>query len=86
MPSHTLKDMLPGQKAVVVRITGVGAIRRRLLEMGIITGTTVEMVRYAPLGDPLELKVNGALLSVRKEEAALIEILEQKTGEMSSET
>ena len=74
MYSHTLNDIMPGQRAVVVRITGTGTIRRRLLEMGIISGTMVEMIRYAPLGDPVEIKTNGTLLSLRKEEAALIEI------------
>ena len=81
MPQLTLKDLLPGQKAIVGKTSGMGAIRRRLLEMGLVSGAVVEMVRSAPLGDPLELKINGALLSVRKEEAAFIEIEKQKTGE-----
>jgi len=74
VPFHTLKDILPGQKAIVKKISGSGAVRRRLLEMGLISGNEVEMIRYAPLGDPVEIKTNGALLSLRKEEAALIEI------------
>ena len=74
MYTHTLKDLSRGQKAVVLKITGTGAIRRRLLEMGIISGTKVEMIRYAPLGDPVEIRTNGTLLSLRKEEAALVEI------------
>ena len=78
---NTLKNILPGQKAVVLKINGAGAIRRRLLEMGIVAGTTVELVRYAPLGDPLELKINGALLSVRKVEAALIDVNIEESGE-----
>lgn len=72
----TLKKLLPGQKAKIVRISGSGPIRRRLLEMGVMPGCEVEMERYAPLGDPMEIKLKGYHLSLRKEEADLVEIEE----------
>lgn len=70
----TLKDLVPGQKARIKKVNGTGAIRRRLVEMGIIPGCEVEMERYAPLGDPIEIKLKGAHLSLRKTEAEMVEI------------
>ncbi len=64
----TLDALAPGATAVV---TGyAGELPARLLEMGLVPGTSIEVVRLAPLGDPMELKVRGFLLSVRKDEAA----------------
>ncbi len=68
MAEATLDTLAPGATATV---TGyAGDLPARLLEMGLVPGTAVEVVRLAPLGDPMELKVRGFLLSVRKEEAA----------------
>ncbi len=68
----TLDALAPGATATV---TGYrGDLPARLLEMGLVPGTTVEVVRLAPLGDPMELKVRGFLLSVRKAEAAHVEV------------
>lgn len=68
----TLDTLAPGARATV---TGyAGEVPARLLELGLIPGTTVEVVRLAPLGDPMELKVRGFLLSVGKEEAALVDV------------
>ena len=68
-------DQLPlGQSAKVVKLTGPAATRRRLMEMGITPATTIEAVRRAPLGDPLDVKVRGYHLSLRREEAAAVEI------------
>lgn len=66
----SLKDLTPGQKARVIKLTGKGAIRRRIIDLGIVPGTEIEMERYAPLGDPLEVKLKGSYLSLRKEEVA----------------
>ena len=64
----TLDALAPGARATV---TGyAGEMPARLLEMGLVPGTAVEVVRLAPLGDPMEIKVRGFLLSVRKDEAA----------------
>jgi ferrous iron transport protein A len=69
-----LSDLAVGERAVVQRIRGERRTTVRLLEMGLVPGTTVELRRRAPLGDPLELRLRGYALSIRKSEAAGIEI------------
>lgn len=69
MSSKTLKDLIPGQKGRVVKVNGNSAIKRRILDMGLVPGSEVVMERYAPLGDPVEIKLKGYHLSLRKEEA-----------------
>ena len=64
-----LSDIKAGQYAIINRIGGSGALRRRILEMGILKGTRVYVEKYAPLQDPIELIVNGAHISLRVEEA-----------------
>lgn len=64
----------PGQKAVITRIGGTGALRRRFVEMGIVKGETILIERSAPLGDPVEYVIKGYHLALRREEAALIEV------------
>lgn len=64
----------PGQSAVVVRVGGTSALRRRFVEMGIVKGETILIERSAPLGDPVEYFIKGYHLALRKEEAALIEV------------
>ena len=70
----TLKDVKVGETAVVVRLHGEGAVKRRIMDMGLIRGTQVLVRKVAPLGDPLELTVRGYELSVRKGDAELIEV------------
>jgi Fe2+ transport system protein FeoA len=70
----TLDRLAPGCSGVITAIAGLLPIRRRLLEMGLCQGTPVEVRRRAPLGDPIELDVRGYLLSLRKEQAALIRV------------
>lgn len=70
----TLKELRPGQKGRVTHVRGRGAVYKRLLDMGVTPGSLVEMRRVAPLGDPLEIKVRGYHLSLRKKEAEKIEI------------
>ena len=70
----TLDRLKPGKKASVVKVGSEGAIRRRMADMGMVRGTTVEVVKVAPLGDPIEVKVKGYNLSLRKDEAAAITI------------
>lgn len=68
-------DQLPiGQEAVITRVGGQGALRCRLLDMGLIPKTTVRVEKIAPLGDPLELRVRGYSLSLRKEDARSIDV------------
>ncbi len=70
----TLKDVEVGSTAVVVKLHGEGAVRRRIMDMGLTKGTEVFVRKVAPIGDPIELSVRGYELSIRKDEAATIEV------------
>lgn len=70
----TLKDVKVGETAVVVRLHGEGAVKRRIMDMGLTRGTQVYVRKVAPLGDPMELTVRGYELSVRRGDAELIEV------------
>jgi len=69
-----LAELALGSVAVVVSVGGRGSFRRRLMELGILPGTRVEVVAVAPLGDPLELLVRGSSLSIRRAEALGIDV------------
>jgi len=77
-----LSGLRPGQKGVVVRVEGPIEIRRRLLDMGLVRGTEVRVIREAPLADPVEYEVKGYNLSLRREEAAyvFVELVEEGGG------
>ena len=70
----TLKDVKVGETAVVVRLHGEGAVKRRIMDMGLTRGTEVHVRKVAPLGDPIEVTVRGYELSLRKADAEMIEI------------
>lgn len=70
----TLKDAKVGQTVRVVRLNGDGALRRRIMDMGITKGTDLYVKKLAPLGDPMELTVRGYELSLRKADAEMIEV------------
>ena len=70
----TLKDVKPGVTVRVVKIGGIGPVKRRIMEMGITKGVEVYLRKVAPLGDPLEVTVRGYELSLRKADAELIEV------------
>ncbi len=70
----TLKDVKVGQTATVVKLHGEGAVKRRIMDMGITKGTELYVRKVAPLGDPMELNVRGYELSVRKADAEMIEV------------
>ena len=70
----TLKDVKVGKSCKVVKVHGEGALRRRIMDMGITKGVEIYVRKVAPLGDPLELSVRGYELSIRKSEAEKIEI------------
>jgi len=76
----TLADVEAGCEVVITRIRGAGAIRQRLLDMGVTRGTTVRVERHAPLGDPVEICVKGYCLALRREEAAGITVEELDGG------
>ena len=69
---QTLREAKCGQKVTVTRISGEGAIKRRIMDMGITKGTEVFMRKVAPLGDPVEVTVRGYELSLRKADAEMI--------------
>ena len=70
----TLKDVKIGETVKVARLNGSGAVKRRIMDMGITKGTEVYVRKVAPLGDPVELTVRGYELSIRKADAEMIEI------------
>ena len=70
----TLKDVGIGQTATIKRLYGEGALKRRIMDMGLTKGTEVYVRKVAPLGDPLELTVRGYELSVRKADAEMIKV------------
>ncbi|WP_293009452.1 MULTISPECIES: FeoA family protein [unclassified Oscillibacter] len=71
---RTLRDVKVGENATVVKLHGEGAIKRRIMDMGITKGVEVHVRKVAPLGDPMELNVRGYELSLRKVDAEMIEV------------
>ncbi len=69
-----LDQLKPGQKGRIVRVGGYGAIRRRLYDLGLHNGEIVEMIKMAPLKDPLEISFGNGHVSIRRSEAALVTI------------
>jgi len=70
----SLRDVRNGETVTVARLHGQGALKRRIMDMGITKGTEVYVRKVAPLGDPVEVKVRGYELSIRKDDAELIEV------------
>lgn len=70
----TLKDLKVGETAKVMKINGEGAVKRRIMDMGITKGTDIFVRKVAPLGDPMELTVRGYELSIRKADAEKIDV------------
>jgi len=77
---ETLKNVKPGHTCKVVNIGGNNILKNRLLCMGVTPGTTIEVVKVAPLGDPIELKIRQYNLSIRSSEASSIFIEDIKSG------
>jgi Fe2+ transport system protein FeoA len=73
-PTEPLSELQPGQRGKVVSLDLPGSNKTRIMEMGLTAGITVEVIRYAPLGDPMELKVRGGHISLRKADAAGIHV------------
>ena len=71
---QTLKEVPVGKSVSVVKLHGTGAVKRRIMDMGITKGTEVYVRKVAPLGDPVEVTVRGYELSLRKEDARMIEV------------
>ena len=70
----TLKEVKPGTTVLVTKVSGEGAIKRRIMDMGITKGMEIYVRKVAPLGDPVEVAVRGYELSVRKADAELIDV------------
>ena len=70
----TLKEVAIGSSAKVLKLHGEGAVKRRIMDMGITKGVEVYVRKVAPLGDPIEVTVRGYELSIRKDDAAMIEV------------
>ena len=70
----TLRDVKSGETVTVVKLNGEGAVKRRIMDMGITKGCSVYIRKVAPLGDPVEVTVRGYELSVRKEDAQMVEV------------
>ncbi|WP_340820767.1 FeoA family protein [Methanolobus sp. WCC4] len=68
----TLDTLEPGEKARITKVRVKGTARRKLMDMGMVAGTEIELVRNAPLGDPMDYNIKGYHLSIRKEEASQI--------------
>ena len=74
----TLKDAKVGETVSVVKLSGEGAVKRRIMDMGITKGTELSIRKVAPLGDPVQVTVRGYELSIRKADAELIEVTKVK--------
>jgi ferrous iron transport protein A len=74
MAVRTLNQLEPGERATIVKVGGEGPVRRRILDMGVVSGAEIEVVRVAPLGDPVEFLIKGYNLSLRKSEAKNVQV------------
>ena len=72
--SMTLSELKPGEKGQIEKVAGAGAVKRRIADMGVTKGSLVEVVRVAPMGDPMDVKIRGYHLSLRKDEATDIAV------------
>lgn len=73
-----LDELRPGQSATIKNIEGSGAFRQRLISMGVTPGTWLMVRKYAPLGDPIEIRIRNYSLSIRKKDAHAITVLQEK--------
>ena len=70
----TLREVSCGETVTVKKLTGEGPVKRRIMDMGITKDCKIKLVRTAPLGDPVEVTLRGYMLSLRKEDAGMIEV------------
>lgn len=70
----TLKEVKTGKTVTVKKVSGTGAVKRRIMDMGVTKGTEIHVRKVAPLGDPIEIKIRGYKLSLRKADAEMIEV------------
>ena len=70
----TLKELELGKSAIITSVGGEGSLRQHFLDMGVIPGAQVTLVKYAPMGDPVEIRIHGYELTIRLDDAAKIEV------------
>ena len=75
---RTIDDLTIGEPGVISQVGGEGALRLRLLDMGLIPGTTVLLQKIAPMGDPIQIQVRGYELTIRREDARKIDLREER--------
>lgn len=80
LDGQRLSDLRPGDTGVIQWVGGVGALKRRLVDMGIVPGIQVEVIKVAPLGDPMEITIRGFSLALRKDDAKNIGVGEWRQG------
>ena len=78
----TLKELQLGKLAKITSVGGTGALRQHFLDMGVIPGAIVKVVKYAPMGDPMELLIHGYELTLRLDDASKIEVIEVENEEV----
>ncbi len=71
---RTLREAKPGETVTVAKLNGAGAVKRRIMDMGITKGCSIYVRKVAPLGDPVEVTIRGYELSLRKEDAEMVEV------------
>ncbi len=76
---RSLADLRVGERGVVRGVGGQAGLRRRLLELGVLPGTPLEIVRVAPLGDPIEVRLRGYSLSIRRDDARIVAVAASAT-------
>lgn len=74
MAIKKLKDMKPGESGLIVTLHGSGNVKHRLIDMGLVHGTKIHVIKFAPLGDPVEIKVKNFELALRNSEASMIDV------------
>ena len=74
----TINDLQIGEQGCITRVGGEGALRLRFLDMGLIPGTVVRLQKVAPMGDPIQIQVRGYELTIRRDDAKMIDIAEDK--------
>ena len=74
MARKKLIELKPGQKGIIKKIGDIGELKDRLLELGALSNTPIKVIRVAPFGDPIELKIGNTYIAIRKSEANKIEI------------
>ena len=74
MTIKKLKDMKPGESGLIVTLHGSGNVKHRLIDMGLVHGTKIHVMKFAPLGDPVEIKVKNFELALRNSEAGMIDV------------